>query len=969
VVSVVLLAVGLVATMVGVAGMMVNSELFSDGTPKVQGAPVTLPTGEVVFNDRMSLYRAPADSYALDESTQTVFVADEIMVMFKQDVTPRVAAQVIAGWGGKAVGHLTAINRYEVKLAQKRSLDDLNRYAATLQKDARVEVAYVNNLQVNDKAYEPSDPTQTNPATQSGTGVKGDWGWEAIHASALWDLKDEVIANLDRVRVGILDGGFAENSDTPVDVLAPNDSTEDHGTHVAGIIGASFDNGDGAAGVVPSSSEHRLRMFGVAQNALDVSTLGASSLTDNVKAIYDQQTCLPLSAVEFGLVYLVAERHTRVVNYSWGASKSKGMAYAASRGNAAAIGWYADQARPIMHVMGRLLTAQDFLMVSSAGNMRKKMSFWTCAGQNFKDCPLFVKDDNEPYGYKFASWYDRIWGGNGGFDAAYNSEFTFIGSEFDKRSEPSEAKLAAEIRAHVLVVGAVGKSGSSYALADFSNEGSRVDLYAPGVYIDSTVGSAADSSSLKHRCGSVMCKPESGTSMSAPFVSGSAAALWAMDPGLTALQVRDRIMNSRQEAGSACPGTCLLDVGAAATKLHDDLQSASSGSPGLPTLVSDSATNTAIVIDNSGSMADASGRTRTVTDSYGETNEETISKLEAAQEASKVLLQTIRSTASRSSGSFSVGVSAFSDSSTVVSGLTDKYLDVDTAISGLSSGGGTNLVAAIEAGMSQLASANGASASASGANAGTNLMILLSDGQDTDGNSSDAILAEASQAASAGVKICTIGFGEPGDLDEDLLKTIASRTGCRYSYADSASSVALSGSFISAQLRGTQQVLGEQTGTVGSGAASQSIPLTVPNETGELTAVLYAPDGNVDVVLTDAKGKVVDAKYAGVTIDDSQMPAQIVITDPAKGSWTLAVRGSRAANGPQAYYAVAAFKPIERDYTVKPVPALSVDQPAPAPIPPTATQVAEAVALGVGPVLMGAGITMLLFRRRRTLDA
>ncbi len=68
--------------------------------------------------------------------------------------------------------------------------------------------------------------------------------------------------------------------------------------------------------------------------------------------------------------------------------------------------------------------------------------------------------------------------------------------------------------------------------AEFSNYGrEQVDLFAPGVDILSTVPGGS-------------LKRESGTSMAAPVVSGVAALLMAYFPELTALQVRDILLES-----------------------------------------------------------------------------------------------------------------------------------------------------------------------------------------------------------------------------------------------------------------------------------------------------------------------------------------------------------------------------------------------------------------------------------------
>ena len=69
--------------------------------------------------------------------------------------------------------------------------------------------------------------------------------------------------------------------------------------------------------------------------------------------------------------------------------------------------------------------------------------------------------------------------------------------------------------------------------ASFSNRGSCVDLFAPGVDIVSDWYS-----------GDTATEELSGTSMAAPHVAGAAALLLGADPGLTPAQVTDRLLGS-----------------------------------------------------------------------------------------------------------------------------------------------------------------------------------------------------------------------------------------------------------------------------------------------------------------------------------------------------------------------------------------------------------------------------------------
>lgn len=81
-------------------------------------------------------------------------------------------------------------------------------------------------------------------------------------------------------------------------------------------------------------------------------------------------------------------------------------------------------------------------------------------------------------------------------------------------------------------VGASGWKDDDDLVAGFSNYGKKtVDVFAPGVKIKSTVPHSS-------------YKEEDGTSMAAPVVAGLAALIRSYYPKLTALQVKDVIMNS-----------------------------------------------------------------------------------------------------------------------------------------------------------------------------------------------------------------------------------------------------------------------------------------------------------------------------------------------------------------------------------------------------------------------------------------
>jgi thermitase len=84
---------------------------------------------------------------------------------------------------------------------------------------------------------------------------------------------------------------------------------------------------------------------------------------------------------------------------------------------------------------------------------------------------------------------------------------------------------------------AVGSTTSSDTRSSFSNYGTALDVVAPGSSIYSTVIGSYGSLN--------------GTSMATPFVSGLAALIWSVDPGLTHDQVRLIIQDTAVDLGAA----------------------------------------------------------------------------------------------------------------------------------------------------------------------------------------------------------------------------------------------------------------------------------------------------------------------------------------------------------------------------------------------------------------------------------
>ncbi len=220
-----------------------------------------------------------------------------------------------------------------------------------------------------------------------------------------------------------------------------------HGTHVAGIIGAVRDNGEGMNGI----ADH-------------VAIMGVKIIPDG-----DERDKDVANAIRYAV-----DNGASVINMSFG----KG---------------YSPEKYLVDDAM-KYAAKHDVLLVLGAGN-------------ESTDIDADPKYPNDTYAKK-------------------------------KLLGPKRAK-------NMLSVGALSPDGGELAIAEFSNYGkSEVDVFAPGVFIYSTT----PDSTYEYL---------SGTSMAAPVVSGVAALIRSRYPDLSAVQVKEIIMQSVRKlpASVTQPGT------------------------------------------------------------------------------------------------------------------------------------------------------------------------------------------------------------------------------------------------------------------------------------------------------------------------------------------------------------------------------------------------------------------------------
>lgn len=360
------------------------------------------------------------------------------------------------------------------------------------------------------------------------------------------------------------------------------------------------------------------------------------------------------------------------------------------------------------------------------------------------------------------------------------------------------------------------------------------------------------------------------------LVVGLALCLLGVLGYVRVLASGQELVSSQQQASTDTSGTG-TPAGSVSSASTQTSQTASSQSDTSATV---------LVMDTSGSMDDAvsSGSSRT--------------KMDMAKEASTALVNQLSGMNALADGAYTyaVGIVTFDSTADIVFYPSASNTSGElSAISSISASGGTEILEGLQEGIDSLASSTG-----------EKTMILLSDGKDS--TSDETILAKAREAAGEGIRIFTVGFGRQGDLDEDLLRSIASVGGGTYQYADPTSSMSLIGSFLGDQARSTGEVLSEDEGTLNQGETSAARSFDVGEEMGDLSAVLAWPGSKMESMLTDPLGRVVDQGYSGLTIDDSQIPSIVVIENPLPGTWSVSVHATETSQADEPYYSLVSFR-------------------------------------------------------------
>ena len=296
-----------------------------------------IPTTYYQSEDSNIVYASPNDSLG--------YVNNIILVAFKKEATTEDKLRIADSIGGTIVGKTSAF--IQIKISPTNE-DGLKKICQELQKDDMVSSAMYDLAIPADKLGPdaiPNDPWRDTFQGIWGTDWNEDepsglnWWLEAIYAPSAWDYDDW----FSEITIGIVDNGFdTDHEDLNINVLNSEvNSKETHGTHVAGIIGATANNDIGITGIVWNAN---LLGVDVAQTK--------SQERKNIQVSNEGNAFRSL-----------LDNGAKVINFSWGI---KGSDLTNERVEQQS-GYWTQWIYETMQELGR----DDFIFVDSAGNDTK----------------------------------------------------------------------------------------------------------------------------------------------------------------------------------------------------------------------------------------------------------------------------------------------------------------------------------------------------------------------------------------------------------------------------------------------------------------------------------------------------------------------------------------------------------------------------------------------------------------------
>ena len=454
--------------------------------------------------DRGALYQ-PKESEIKEENGER-YVENIVNIYFENGVSDERMDEILAENGLVRIGEINSVFLVQAR-ANAKNLEELETLCEKIQTLDEVSLAATEKIIELELNSAPNDPWYHNTnytETWDEKIPRGyNWSVEAVEAVSAWEYE----SYFGTAKAVVVDGGYKVNHEEyasglitfPETMYQTNNEENNHGTHVAGIIGATRNNGLGGSGLLTDVKIYAAQY-----------TVGTSS--DTVTNVINGV----VSEIEYGAT---------AVNLSLGLSKGDGSDGA----NPYVDKTYsetdlASTAGPCAVALNKLLSqSKEFVVVQSAGNgtIDTRISSTTYRSDDAKQNGLFCSVTPDVSSYNRYRYYGNM--SQNAIRQVYN---------------------------RIIVVGAIrnnsnNSSGAKFYMWERSNGGSRVDIYAPGHQVFSSIADTVqDGVTYKYAF-------MSGTSQAAPIVTAVAAMCFAINPDFSGEQVKNIICDEANTTHTA----------------------------------------------------------------------------------------------------------------------------------------------------------------------------------------------------------------------------------------------------------------------------------------------------------------------------------------------------------------------------------------------------------------------------------
>ncbi|MCD7891537.1 MAG: S8 family serine peptidase [Ruminococcus sp.] len=426
------------------------------------------------------------EEHVAETENGTMYADNEILVVAVDGTSYSKVEKLAEDYDAEIVGWIEQAGDHQWLLSDTYTLDELEDLAEELEHEKIIDSASVNGIfEMSEDTVESRDGFYYGEEWQSDLQDFNDyegksWGIEAIETLGAWDL---LASNDDTnpVRVGLFDFSFDVNHNDLGFV-----ETFYNGGFDANDTSTTNSHGTHVAGTMAVKTVDNTGICGVypygGGNLYWVSSSGVYNYSEN-----------KLSDIAYKCAFAeLIFRNVQIINVSLGFGYYKAFADYDKVLNYLNNHDFSEeeaQAAELAEFFNRLLIkGYDFVIVNSAGN-----------------------DSDSSIGH---------------LESRYNSPLSMI----DEKTYP-------DVYDRIIVVGSVN---ADFEISSFSNTGERVDVFAPGESIYSTVINSRYQGGWE------------GTSMAAPHVSGVAACVWAANNDLTGAEVKKIICSSKSLRCTSC---------------------------------------------------------------------------------------------------------------------------------------------------------------------------------------------------------------------------------------------------------------------------------------------------------------------------------------------------------------------------------------------------------------------------------